>query len=133
MTLWKITSPPNVGFLFLQRKKNLLLNTLNKWCEYSPCTIGLEQRIYKNMVKNDRNNFDIPAHLLCNEEIQSRKIQNYINYFEFFYSGFPRSHDKRLGISKLFLSFFILFLYIPWPGDLVWYIVALIILYIQIP
>ena len=40
-------------------------------------------------------------------------LKNICN-FEFFHSGFPHSQDKRAGISKIFLSFFTLFLYIPW-------------------
>ena len=42
------------------------------------------------------------------------KIQNYIYYFEFSHSWFPRWEDKRAGISKKFQLFFILFFYIPW-------------------
>ena len=42
------------------------------------------------------------------------KNSKYMCYFEFSHSGFPRSQDKRAGISKKMLSFFTLFLYIPW-------------------
>ena len=49
--------------------------------------------MYKNWVKND-------------------KIIYYNS--EFFRSGFPHSQDKRAGISKHFLSFSTLSLYIPW-------------------
>ena len=38
----------------------------------------------------------------------------YICHFEFSCSGFLHSQDKWEGISKNFLSFFTLFLYIPW-------------------
>ena len=55
-----------------------------------------------------------PLFYRLNAEIQSRKIQNYIYYFELSCSGFPRWRDKREGISKIFLSFFNLFLYILW-------------------
>ena len=50
-----------------------------------------------------------------------KEIQNNILYnFEFSHSGFPCSHDKRTGISKLFLSLFKIFFYIstPIPGTL---------------
>ena len=55
-----------------------------------------------------------PLFHLPNEEIQSRKIQNNIHNFEFSYSGFSLSQDKRVRISKLFMSFFTLFFYITW-------------------
>ena len=55
--------------------------------------------------KEQQKFFEIP-----NEEIQSGKIQNYKYYYEFSCSGFSRREDKRVGISKIFLS---LFLYIP--------------------
>ena len=40
------------------------------------------------------------------------KLKEYIYNFEFSHSGFPRWEDKRAGISKIFVSFFTLFLYI---------------------
>ena len=58
------------------------------------------------------NFLKFPLFYHANEEIQSGKIQNYIYYFEFSHSGFPQSEDKRAGISKIFLLFFTLFLYI---------------------
>ena len=72
------------------------------------------QGMYENRVKNDRKKIEIPV----NKEIQSGKIQNNIyilNFLALFSAGFPCSQDKREGISKHFLSFFIftLFLYIP--------------------
>ena len=61
---------------------------------------------------------------LANEEIQQKTEQEnskyiiYECYFRLSYSGFPCSRDERAGISKKFLSFFTLFLYIhsyvPW-------------------
>ena len=90
----------------------------------------------KNMVKNDRKNFEIPAHLssekgnterensklyiilnfplffLLTEEIQSGKIQNFIYHFKFSRSAFPCAENKRAEISKFCLSFFTLLLYI---------------------
>ena len=62
---------------------------------------------------------------LANEEIQSRKIQYnqgsldiiniyFLNFPTPISAEIPRSQDKRAGISKFFLSFSTLFLYIPW-------------------
>ena len=59
-----------------------------------------------------------PLFYLANEEIQSGKIQNNMLILNFpapFSAGFPLTlQDKRVGISKVFLSFLTLFLYIPW-------------------
>ena len=60
-----------------------------------------------------------PLFYLVNVEIQSRKIQNniyFLNFITSFYAEFPRSQDKREGISKIFLSFSALFLYMPPAG-----------------
>ena len=49
-------------------------------------------------------------------EIQSGKIQNNIyilNFPTLFSAEFLRLQDKRVGISKVFLSLFTLFFYIP--------------------
>ena len=58
-----------------------------------------------------------PLFYHMNEEIQSRKIQNNIYIFwiscAHFSAEFPCSQDKRVGISKKFLLFSTLFLYIP--------------------
>ena len=57
-----------------------------------------------------------PLFYLANEEIQSGKIKNNIYLFNFpalFYAEFPHSQDKRAEISKMFMSFTTLFLYIP--------------------
>ena len=76
--------------------------------------------MYKNRVKNDRFFFEIPALLSCKRgnpaENEAGKLKKNICYFEFAHSGFPRSQDKRAGISKKILSFFTLFLYIPDPA-----------------
>ena len=55
-----------------------------------------------------------PLFYHVNEEIHSEKFQNYLYYFKFSRSGFPHCEDKRAGISKIFLLFFTLFLYIHW-------------------
>ena len=58
-----------------------------------------------------------PLFYLATKEIQQNTKQDYkknICYFEFSRSGFPCLQNKRAGISKKFLSFFTLFLYIPW-------------------
>ena len=56
--------------------------------------------------------------------VQSGKIQNNIyilNYPAPFSAGFPHSQDKRAGISKKFVLFFTLFLYISWFGYILSY------------
>ena len=66
--------------------------------------------------------FPIPLFYLANKEIQQkteRENSKYICYFEFFRSGFPHLQNKRVGISKKFLSFSTLFLYIPWKKLLI--------------
>ena len=73
------------------------------------------QGMYKNRVKNDRMFLKFLLFYLANEGIQSGKIQNNINILNFpasFSAEFTRSKDKRVGISKLFLSYSTLFLYI---------------------
>ena len=77
-------------------------------------TDSLHQGMYKNWVKNNRNNCEIPALLSCkqgNPERETSKL--FVYYFEFSRSGFPYWEDKRVAISKIFLSFFTLFLYTP--------------------
>ena len=73
--------------------------------------------MYKNWIKYDRKIFEIPSLLSCKQgnpaENGVGKIRN-ICYFEFSHSGFPCSQDKRVGISKKFLSFFTLFLNFFW-------------------
>ena len=67
--------------------------------------------MYKNRVKK------FPLFHPVNEEIKSGKIQNNIYILNFpaqFSAGFSHSQDKRAGISKYFLSFSTLFIYIPW-------------------
>ena len=51
-------------------------------------------------------------------------VKHYMYYFEFSRSGFPPWEDKRSGISKLFLSFFILgiFLYTLEENRPAWFI-----------
>ena len=69
--------------------------------------------MYKNRVKNDRKIFEIPAILLSSQLQQGNPEQENSRYnFEFFGSGFPHSQEKRMGISKVFLSFFTLPFYI---------------------
>ena len=58
---------------------------------------------------------EFPLFYLVSEEIQQKTEQEnskYISYFEFSCSGigFPRLQNKRVGISKIFLSFCTLFL-----------------------
>ena len=75
--------------------------------------------MYKNRVKNDIYFLNLLLFYLPNKEIQSGKIQNNIYFFNFpapFSTGFSRSQDKRAGISKMFLSFFTLSLYMVYPA-----------------
>ena len=81
----------------------------------------MDQTKNKNrVVERERQEFfEIPILLSCeqgNSALNGKvkfKIYLGIHYFEFSCSGFPRSQDKRMGISNIFLSFFTLFLYIP--------------------
>ena len=79
--------------------------------------------MYKNRVKNNRfffwNSHSFILRTRKSSRKQSRKIQNSICYFEFSRFGFLRLLDKRAEISKKFLSFFTLFLYISWIGYLI--------------
>ena len=64
--------------------------------------------MYKNRVKNNRNFFEIPALLTCEQGNQEGKIQNNIYILNFpilFSAGFPRSQDKRTGISNFFYTY----------------------------
>ena len=61
-----------------------------------------------------------PLFYLANEEIQNN-IYIFFNIPTTFYAEFPRSQDKRAGISKDFLSLSTLFLYIRWVRYLVTY------------
>ena len=79
--------------------------------------------MYKNRVKNDGIFFEIPTLLSCKQENQAENragkfkityIYIILNFPTLFSAGFPRLQDKRAGISKNFLSFSTLFLYIPW-------------------
>ena len=65
--------------------------------------------MYKNRVENYRNYFEIPSLLSCE---RGNSAENGVGKFKT-RSEFPRSQDKRAGISNFFLSFFTLFLYIP--------------------
>ena len=65
------------------------------------------QGMYKNRVENDRNFFEIPALLSCEQgnSAENRVWENskYVCCFEFSCSGFPCSKDKSAGISKKIL------------------------------
>ena len=70
--------------------------------------------MYKNRVENNRKKkFQIPALLSCEWENlklhweNSKYIGTYVilNFPAPFFAGFPRSQDKRAGISKKILSF----------------------------
>ena len=52
--------------------------------------------MYKNRVKNDRKKFEIPARLSC-ERGNSERVLNFPTPFS---AEFPRSQDKREGISN---------------------------------
>ena len=56
--------------------------------------------MYKEMVENDGIFLEIRALLLSSAENGAGKFKIYICCFEFSRSGFPRSQDKRAGISK---------------------------------
>ena len=61
----------------------------------------LEQGMYKNRVENGRIFLKFLLLYLANEEIQQKtewENSKYICCFEFSYSGFSRSQDKRAGI-----------------------------------
>ena len=58
-----------------------------------------------------------PLFYLASKKIQQEMEQENSKldyYFKFSHSGFPHSPNKRVRISKTFLPFFTLFLYIPW-------------------
>ena len=66
----------------------------------------MDQGIYKKRVQNDRNFFEIPAILSCeqgNPQQKSSKKKIYVcslNFLALFYAEFPHSQDKRVEISK---------------------------------
>ena len=79
-------------------------------------SLGGHGRMCKTRGENGRFFFIFPLFYIANEEIQQKTEQENSKlayYFEFSHSGFPHSQDKRAGISKIFLLFFTLFLYIP--------------------
>ena len=77
--------------------------------------------MYENRIENDRIFLKFPLFLSCERGDSAQKEagnSKYMHYFEFSCSGFPHSQDKRSEISNKFLSFFTLFLCIPWVNQL---------------
>ena len=92
-------------------------------CKHTKVNRKSRVYLYKDRVENDRKCFEIPALLSCEwESPESGKIQNNIYVLNFptpFSAEFSRSQDKRVGISKNFMSFSTLFLYIPWLSEII--------------
>ena len=66
--------------------------------------------MYKNKVKNNRKSFEIPTLSSCEQENPEWKNSN------LFSAEFPRLQDKRVGISRISVVLYPIFI-CTYPGN----------------